>query len=296
MGCCISKCKPKKNSIQDINLVQDKLVIISQPPKNPKTPISIPTSNKITPIISPPSPTTSSTSSISSFTCTNNSSNGISTSTISSSSSTSSGSSSSISTLKDRSFSNEFLWSCIKENPHVIRINSIKECSQFLTPPNVHSRKLESPVKNYSIPQKLNKSTPQKRIRSDSPTPLNRQKSFRREAERINSLHSLPLKSPSASRRFNGRGFSIKENGSKPMVSNCKVNDYSVSSLSSRKENHRNPRSCLKNNRQTCIHRISSKINEVAVQQALAQHDSESVPMEEDIDNPLISLDCFIFL
>ncbi|KAJ9146233.1 hypothetical protein P3X46_028523 [Hevea brasiliensis] len=325
MGCCISKCKPKnKHSIQDFNhaqdnkpkkhsiqvfnhfQVQDKLVISQAPKLTLKTPI-IPPSNKISP--SPPSPTTSS-SSVSSFTCTSNSNT-----SVSSGSSLSSGSSS-ILTSKDRSFSNEFLWSCVKENPHIIRINSIKEYSQLLVPPNVYSQKLDSavPAPKQPIPQRVHgSSTPQKRVRSNSTSPLNRQKSFRREPERINSSYYPPirtLRSPSPSRRFNGesgRGIltgTPKESCSKRTVSS-KVNAAanSVSSSLMRKENLRpvspyinsshHLRSCLKN-KETCIHRISSKIDEVAVEEALANHDSDA-PME-DIDNPLISLDCFIFL
>lgn len=44
----------------------------------------------------------------------------------------------------------------------------------------------------------------------------------------------------------------------------------------------------------SCIHRISSKIDEVAVREAVG--DLDAVVAMEDIDNPLISLDCFIFL
>ena len=309
MGCCISKCRPKKRSFEEChgNNVEDKLVI-SQAPKTPKIPA--PVSNKISP--SPPSPTTSTSSSGSAFTCCTNSN----TTTTSSCSSLSSGSS--ILNSKDRSFSNEFLWSCVKENPHIIRINSIKERSQLLASPNVYSRKLGLPAKQVvaptkqSIPQKVNASTPHKRVRSNSPTALTRQKSFRREPDRFNPSHSLPisrtLRSPSPSRRFNGdsgRGIltiTPKESCSSRTVG-ARVNSANSFSSTSRKENLRPPshyinssqlRSCLRN-RETCIHRISSKIDEDAVKEALAQQDSDSVPME-DIDNPLISLDCFIFL
>ncbi|XP_048226607.1 uncharacterized serine-rich protein C215.13 [Ricinus communis] len=321
MGCCISKCRPKKHyaiQVYSDHSVQDKLVISQQAPKSTSkiTPI-VPSSlsiNKISP--SPPSPTTSSTSSISSFTC-SNSTNTSGSSTISSCSSLSSGSSS-ILTSKDRSFSNEFLWSCVKENPHVIRINSIKEYSQLLVPPNVLVRKFDSsPAKQASLPlkqsspQKVNASTPQKRVRSNSPTPVNRQKSFRRESERFtyNSLQCRTLRSQSPSRRFDGdsgRGIltsTPKESCLKRMAGNIKVNaannNYVSSSL--RRENLIKPVSPYSNHHQvrfskeTCIHRISSKIDEVAVEEALAPQDSEAVPME-DIDNPLISLDCFIFL
>lgn len=186
----------------------------------------------------------------------------------------------------------------------------------MLVPPNVYAQKLESPVSAASkqpILQRVHgSSTPQKRVRSNSPTPLNRQKSFRRESERINSSYYPPvraLRSPSPSRRFNGesgRGVSTgtpKENISKRTVAS-KVNAAANSVSSSlRKENLRQMSPYINSNhhlgsrlknRETCIHRISSKIDEVAVEEALANHDSDA-PME-DIDNPLISLDCFIFL
>lgn len=314
MGCCISKCKPtKKHSIdQEFNHhhhhhhdVQDKLVISQQAPKTPGTLLS----NKISPCpLSPPS----STSSISSFTCT--------TSNTSESCSSLSSSASSVLSSKDRSFSNEFLWSCVKENPHIIRINSIKEASLALATTKVQARKLDSPVKSIaatvkqSIPQRINGTTPQKRVRSSSPTPLSRQKSFRRETERQNSpyiLSSRGLRSPSPSRRFSGdsnRGFvtnTTKESCLSPMVG-TKVHSANPVSSSLRKENFRPPspsnshnsaglRLCFRN-KETFTHRIGSKIDEVAVAEALASHsDSDPVPME-DIDNPLISLDCFIFL
>ncbi|XP_044512047.1 uncharacterized protein LOC123230020 [Mangifera indica] len=307
MGCCISKFGPKKSKFPSGESkfrkhVQDKLVI-SQASKIP-TPIHF--SNKISP--SPPSPP-SCTSSVSSFTSTGN--------TTESCSSISTASS--LLTSKDRSFSNEFLWSCVKENPHIVRINSIKEAALSLATPKVQAQKFDSPSKSFvaptltkqSIPQRIYTSTPQKRVRSSSPTPLMRQKSFRKETEWQNSSYSLPsrtLRSPSPSRRFSSgdsnRGFltnTTKESCSNRMVG-AKVNAInSVSSL--RKENFRpaSPSSnsmglrvCLMN-RETCTYRIGSKIDEVAAEEAAVQHESESIPME-DIDNPHISLDCFIFL
>ncbi|XP_050213097.1 uncharacterized protein LOC126664641 [Mercurialis annua] len=305
MGCCISKCKPKKHYnlphySNHNNILEDKLVISQQSLKTPKI-ISIInpescSSNKISPSPSSPSPTTST-----------------STSTISSCSLLSTGSSS-ILIPKDRSFSNEFLWSCVKENPHIVRINSIKEYSQLVPPNAVHVRKSDYEAVahgTHSIPQKKL----QKRVRSNSPTPIiNRQKSFRRESERVvyppyHSPQYRSLRSPPLSRRF-----STGENCSKRMVNNLKVNatnNYNSFSSSYRKENYsmikpvspcfnsshrRQVQSCLKINRETCVHRIRSKIDEVAVEEAVGQYDSEVTPMEEDIDNPLISLDCFIFV
>ncbi|XWS23660.1 hypothetical protein CRYUN_Cryun28dG0034200 [Craigia yunnanensis] len=309
MGSCISKCRPKKNYIEDFSHVQDKLVISSQ--QAPKTPI--PVSNKISPF--PLSPTISSSSSVSSFTC--------STSNTSTSSCSSLSSSASILSSKlDRSFSNEFLWACVKENPHIIRINSIKEASLALATTKSPSQKLDSLVKpvvapaKQAIPPREKGSTPQKRGRSSSPSTLTRQKSFRKEPDRLNSAYYLPsrsFRSPSPSRRFSGdknnRGIlasTSKENSSKRIVG-PKVNALDSISSSRRKENFRpstpmlssHPSPLIKSslrNRETFIHRISSKIDETALRAALSsQQEHDSITME-DIDNPLISLDCFIFL
>lgn len=48
-------------------------------------------------------------------------------------------------------------------------------------------------------------------------------------------------------------------------------------------------------NKGTCTHHIGSKIDEMEVGEGLVNEDSKSIPLE-DIDNPLIALDCFIFL
>ncbi|XP_059455368.1 QWRF motif-containing protein 2 [Corylus avellana] len=290
MGSCISKCRNKKkhslkkNSLEESNSVQDKLVI-SQAPKTP----NIPHSNKISP--SPPSPTTS-ISSTSSLTCTTSNATTV-------SSSLSSTASSEILGSKDRSFSNEFLWSCIKENPHIIRINSIKENAFLLAP----AKPMAAPAKQ-SIPPKVVGSTPQKRARSRSPAPLTRQKSFRREPEWPNPPYSLPsrtLRSPSPSRRYNGdrsgpisTNASVLESHSKRVVGSY-VRKENIRPASPNNIVSSRPRPCLRN-KETFTHRIGSKIDEFAVGKALSDHEMiDSVPME-DIDNPLISLDCFIFL
>ncbi|XP_022772341.1 uncharacterized serine-rich protein C215.13-like [Durio zibethinus] len=305
MGCCISKCRPKKHYIEDLSHVQDKVVISSS--QAPKTPV--PVSNKISPL--PLSPTISSSSSVSSFTCT--------TSSNTTSSCSSLPSSSSVLSSKDRSFSNEFLWACVKENPHIIRINSIKEASLALaTTKSPLAKPTVAPVKQ-AIQAMEKGSTPRKRGRSSSPSTLTRQKSFRKEPDRLNSAYYLPsrsLRSPSPSRRFIGDTYSnrgilattiSKEICSSKRIVASKVNALNSVSSSLRKENFRpssptlsshNPstplKSCLRN-RETFIHRISSKLDESALRAALAQQENDSIFME-DIDNPLISLDCFIFL
>ncbi|GLT84914.1 hypothetical protein SLE2022_031220 [Rubroshorea leprosula] len=50
---------------------------------------------------------------------------------------------------------------------------------------------------------------------------------------------------------------------------------------------------CLRN-RETCIHRLTSKMDEITVAAAPTKQDRDTAM--EDIDNPLISLDCFIFI
>ncbi|KAJ4822658.1 hypothetical protein Tsubulata_035932 [Turnera subulata] len=324
MGCCISKCRAKKHPIgveECFQVVQDKLVI-SQVPSNHKTPCKMSSvSNKISP--SPPSPTTSTSTTTSSSTF----------STLTNSNTTSS--SSSTSTSKDRSFSNDFLWSCLQENPHIIRINSLKQCSDHHQMP--HNNVVQYPNKLDSLlTAKVNSNnivsdstTLQKRVRSNSPAIQQqqlhpRQKSFRREAAAAdtysspyNSLSSrtLMMRSPSPSRRFNhmmdGTGrpglataLAPKDSCSKRFVGSKLINapTFNISS-SLRRENLRlaspslNPSPRRNNRSETRIHRITSRIDEVAVEAALAHPDVGDPPIAmEDIDNPLISLDCFIFL
>ncbi|CAJ1974296.1 unnamed protein product [Sphenostylis stenocarpa] len=320
MGCCVSKCrpdcKPSPEQLQNhfnFNLVQDKL-----PPPLP----TLYSSTKISP--SPPSPT-SSTSSISSFTCTTSN-------TISSASSLSTASSSLSS--KDRSFSNDFLWSCYKDNPHITRINSLRDASLSLTPPtkprpqhrkvtNINPSPPPRPnlvtLKQSPPPQSF--SMPQKRVRSNSPTNLTRQKSFRKDTERsitinyASNLHSRTLGSPSPSRRYNGdkcgSGNLATDNVvSRRMVNNSKVSVRALHSHHSgvpltRKESVKaaSPSNCsrrvlhsagLKHN-ETCTFGVGSKVDETVVKDVVSDQDMDLTLME-DINNPLISLDCFIFL
>ncbi|KAI6671670.1 hypothetical protein NL676_006555 [Syzygium grande] len=101
-------------------LVQDKLVISQQPPP-PKTPLARP--RHISPSTHSPSKSSCSSSATccSSFTAGSAKPSGA----VSCSSSSSSTASSALSS-KDRSFSNDFLWSCAKENSHLLQINSLK--------------------------------------------------------------------------------------------------------------------------------------------------------------------------
>lgn len=357
MGSCISKCIPRKHSQleefdhhrhhHDHDHVQDKLVI-SQARTNTTQAsicaINIPFSNKVSPC--PPSPSNSSTCSISSLACTTTSKYASSSSNTSSTSSTAS---SVICSSKDRSFSNEFLRSCYRENPHIVRINSLKESSCALSSlPAAKPRKLESSAKpvlataakpQQQPPTRLQKAsnwsntganTPQKRVRSStSPTPR-RTKSFRKDqpAERPISTYSVQQgvralqRSPSPSRRFSNTNNGDKLGG---VVSSThrsesspskRMNGYNMAHSSGsgcpRTENILRPSnpnsSCMGSSnrvvgrpcwrsRETLIQRIGSKIDDIAVGSPLAHpHDNiNSIPME-DIDNPLIALDCFIFL
>lgn len=105
MGSCISKCSRKRkwHDKECHDLVRDKIVIAQAP----ISPISIHSTKQ------PLSPTSIS-SSVSSFSCTNTSPSTASYSLAFSSSS------SSCLLSEERSFSNEFLKSCVKENPHIV--------------------------------------------------------------------------------------------------------------------------------------------------------------------------------
>ncbi|GMN40040.1 hypothetical protein TIFTF001_009272 [Ficus carica] len=309
MGSCISKCRPKKSTFSkeeeygQFNHVQDKLVILSKPTPTIKIPLN---PNKISPpSLSPPSPSADSTSSASSFTCssTNTATSMISSCTLSSSAS-------SKENYRSTSFSNEFLWSCYKENPHIVRISSIKESSTRRTNHNSTSTTTSTSTNSHikpivSTPTQviISSSLPQKRVRSSSPittsSTLTRQKSFRRDPPPDqktirDKCRTLRSSSPSPSRRFvNGDLMNLQKESQRYSK---RYNNYSSSSSTTRLI-----RPCLRSTssiREQCrnTHRIGSKIDEVSVAEALAdQHEIDSVLME-DMDNPLISLDCFIFL
>ncbi|CAN6721486.1 unnamed protein product [Malus baccata var. baccata] len=279
MGSCISKCSPKKHFLQEFNNVQDKLVISQPPPRITIPPISA--SSKISPC--PQSPCNSS-SSASSITCTTSNSNSSASSLNSALSSASTASSSKI----DRSFSNEFLWSF----------------SSTALP--------QKPVLATGVNKKLNKKQPPSPKRGNvSVTPQKR--SFRKEPERpMISAYSHPsrtLRSPSPSRRFNmpipPKESHLRPNNAlnvRPAGSNCcatKSTSRACIEPHNPNINYNNSsrllRPCLKSREtEMRIHRITSKIDEVAAGEAVADY-MDSLPAE-DIDNPLISLDCFIFV
>ncbi|XP_010270327.1 PREDICTED: putative protein TPRXL [Nelumbo nucifera] len=301
MGSCISKCRPKPPPYNECNLVQDKLVISQAPATSPNVPLSINPSH---------SPLSSPSSSSLSFSSTSASTN----SSSSSSTSNSSACSSSVLISKDRSsFSNEFLWSCIKENPHIVpAIPSKATPAKDLLVKRPPPRRSESSPSKQSIPPRRVAPQQLKRGRDSSPT-LTRQKSFRRDFERPHSPSSLPsrtFRSPSPSRRLNNdeyRGVpgikSIREVCSRNSTG-LKTSAAKPTSLPARKEILLRPRSPSNNvtrdgvqlrNRETSTLHIRPDVAQNAVAEVLSYQDYSSLPMD-DIDNPLISLDCFIFL
>ncbi|KAM7514799.1 hypothetical protein LguiA_004382 [Lonicera macranthoides] len=301
MGSCISKCipKPKRKPEQGHNLIQDKLVI-SQPPTSPSIPKS--TQNHLS-----PSPSPISTSSYSSFSCTASA-----TTSSTCSLTTSSSCSSSILSAKDRSFSNEFLWSCVQENPHIVKLDPVNSSVEKL----VGSTIFRAPAKQVILDRRIG-STPQKRARANSPN-VARQKSFRERKEpdrhqsspvlarqrsfreRPQSPQSRTMRSPSPSRRFDGDSYNYNgefKNFAKESFRKGNV----VNSM--RRENLR-PSSPSNNlsryegylrNRERFIHQNGKKIDEISVGEVRSLDKIDSIPTE-DIDNPLIALDCFIFL
>ncbi|XP_030526430.1 putative protein TPRXL [Rhodamnia argentea] len=329
MGSCFSRCRPQRHrsfpqepldpcSSSSSSLVQDKLVISQQPP--PKTPpLARCCSDRISPS-SPHSPSKSSCSS--SATCSSSFAGGARPGGAScSSSSTSSSTASSTLSSKDRSFSNDFLWSCAKENPHILQINSLKVKNSLSSLadkfPDVElgspgKPRPAAPVVRHGIPV----NAAQKRTRASSLN-LTRQKSFRADqsdGSLPSCTHSLPrraLRSPSPSRRFDGgdkcRGILVNPasddcSSSKRLVATPKVSapsNYAGTNLS--RENGVRPPSPNSNPnrpiRPSLVHSetlLSRKIGPKVGERVLADHDM--IDSVEDLNNPLISLDCFIFL
>ncbi|XP_071712925.1 uncharacterized protein [Rutidosis leptorrhynchoides] len=278
MGCCISKSVPKRK-LHSNSLVQDKLVISQSPPSTPsRSPSrSPPKKQKINQ--SPPSITSSS------FTCSTQ------TSTCNSSllSSASSFSSIALSKENQRSFSNDFLQSCAMENPQIIGLDQIKKSGQVLKP--------------------LSQGSSQKRARATSPI-LTRQKSFRVEKQKMSNTMSIvngrnTMRSPSPSRRFNGNSSSNYQRQPMLYLNNMmqrEINDSNrilkpIPRVASPNRNViSNERSNYLKNKERFGYQIGSKVEGVGIGQVLTKVDySGPIPME-DLDNPHIALDCFIFL
>jgi len=128
-------------------------------------------------------------------------------------------------------------------------------------------------------------------------------------------MHSRSLGSPSPSRRYNGdkcgSGNLATDNVvSRRMMNTSKVSVTAVHSHhsglpSTRKENVKaeSPYICsrrvlnspgLRHN-ERCTFEAGSKVDETVAKDVVSDHDMDFTLME-DINNPLISLDCFIFL
>lgn len=295
--------------------MHDKLVISQDPPIS-----SLQTKMTAMPLHKPlsPPPSTSSTSSFSSFSRSNNSKCSTIASSVSSSSSSlsSSSCSSSVLSVKDRCFSNEFLMSCVKDNPHAIGLKekslektdfcSNKIRSYSLDPSFLLSSPNVAPKSKQSVQEKA-MITPRKRVRASSPT-LVRQKSFRKESNSVTLTPNRGLRSPSPGRRFNGennRSFSTNgtyENSYKRPVLSKGRSAVSSATSGPRRESFR--ASIASPNRDSSINsdllvrkkdafsqQISTKIG---AGNSKSFHDMDVVM--EDINNPHIALDCFIFL
>ncbi|XP_019251617.1 PREDICTED: putative protein TPRXL [Nicotiana attenuata] len=330
MGSCISKCNPQKdfheedNHLDNHECVKDKLVI-SQAPISPKISLPPPSSSScssstIQKRVSS-SPSSSSSVSLSSF-------SSIVTNTTLSSSLSSSSSSSSSSCFKDRSFSNDFLLSCAQEHDRILDIKKINKgsacVSQNISSTMSSSSKTKCPRSSSSSSslskppsprRECNSTTPKKRPRANSPT-IVRQKSFRKEPDQLvkggnigntsnvtSTYHHFPsarttLKSPSPSRRFpsNLNGDSSFR---RSVVSKGNNGNILSRSSSLRRDNHiNNNQPAITPKREGKMRnalQVSPKIDEMEIGEVKSSHDLDSFLME-DINNPLIALDCFIFL
>ncbi|KAL0360294.1 UNVERIFIED_CONTAM: hypothetical protein Sradi_3713900 [Sesamum radiatum] len=257
MGSCISKCRPKKKfKEEDESHVHDKLVISQDHPM-----ISSNLATVITPSEKPLSPAPSS-SSFSSFSCNSHSKcAGMMASSVSSSS-----------TL------------------------SLSSCSSSVAKQSVQERP------TISAP------TPKKRARASSPT-LVRQKSFRKDQNTASSLPNRGLRSPSPSRRFSGENSrsgstngTNESSGRSPVM--YKANAISSATSGVKRESFRAPiaaspsrdmmisRNFPVRKKDTFPQQISKKIDEGVAAADVGETDI----IMEDINNPLIALDCFIFL
>ncbi|KAG7647109.1 hypothetical protein AtNW77_Chr1g0024131 [Arabidopsis thaliana] len=323
MGCCISKCSPKSKDFKEAEEPHEKYcsvpekMFMSRCPSR-VSPLNLPEKNRFHPIpvpnkfinipgkvIPPPSPVKLASFSPIQPSTTSNSSLSSSNSSLSTASS--------VSVSKERSFSNDFLRACYQENSHVARINSLREASLSMktTKPRYPSR-FDSPVipsRNSTTPNRANEDSKRgsncsKRTRELSPNhrSLTRTKSFRQDQERVvisSSSNSLTkgkyLKSPSPSRRYEGnflkspspsRRFGVA--AASLTVSSCVRKDSL--DLSGRKICH------MSNRSEPRIHRISSKIDQTIIREVITKDREPVVPIFEEVGNPLIDLDCFIFL
>ncbi|XP_068648366.1 proline-rich receptor-like protein kinase PERK9 [Aristolochia californica] len=301
MGSCISKSKSPTYEEDDPEPIhiQDKRVIItsSQTPPSPLSnciPSSPPPPPQIPKCVSSPPFSTPTTSSISSL--------------------SSSSSCTSCASSKDRSFSNEFLWSCIKENPHILQEESKKPSPRKAVQSNSSPvAALQRPRRSSLRPSSCSpKQSSRRRVAPQSPTrarsnspPLALQRSFRKEPDRPGST-PLPRRnlgsSPTLSRRF-GKDSSQthlkngKAAGTENQTRTKKENQppASPSRLIKKETTGSNRKAQVDQadliKKQTSLHHMNQQNRRGrACDQEIKRH-----PLE-DIDNPLIALDCFIFL
>ncbi|KAL0326111.1 UNVERIFIED_CONTAM: hypothetical protein Sradi_5180400 [Sesamum radiatum] len=283
MGSCISKCRPKKKfKEEDESHVHDKLVI-SQDPM-----ISSNLATLIMPSEKPLSPAPSS-SSFSSFSCSSHSKcAGTMASSVSSSSTLSlSSCSSSVLSAKDR-----------KVHPGNLDPSPLLNVSPIV-------QKAKQSVQERPT---ISAPTPKKRARASSPT-LVRQKSFRKDQNPASSLPNRGLRSPSPSRRFSGENSrsgstngTNESSGRSPVT--YKANASSTATSGVKRESFRAPitaspsrdmmisRNFPVRKKDTFPQQVGKKIDEGVAAADLREMDT----VMEDINNPLIALDCFIFL
>lgn len=279
MGSCISKCIPKNSSFQEVEDDDDVKHAVSPAEKPPVS----------------PSPSSASLTSLSSSSCSNTYY-----------SLTSSLSSSSCSS-KDRSFSNEFLRSCAKENQHVIvmkpgrgnleRTSSVRQrqtVGPFLSSPNA------MPLKPSTPRMHVGGSTPKKRPRSNSPT-LVRQKSFRKDPQPLQGTTSTchfpnrALRSPSPSRRFTADGqgkMDISPLRHGGVLKGNSINSSAATGVGKQNFKPASP-NCQPRGVEGCSK--GNTVNSKGDEGGKGTQEMDTM-LIEDINNPLIALDCFIFL
>ncbi|KAG9457183.1 hypothetical protein H6P81_001691 [Aristolochia fimbriata] len=339
MGSCISKSKSSAVEEDDPDpavQIQDKRVIniassqifapLSPIPKC-RLPSSPPPPVKLLPKrISPPSPpfssSTPSASSLSSFSSTS--------------------SCTSCASSKDRSFSNEFLWSCAKENPHVLQDEFKKQSTPRKAGETKSSppRRAPQPQRGPSVrptscsprqslrrrvappsPARVRSNSPPLAHRSNSP-PLARQRSFRKEPVERPGSSPLPRQrnvGSSPSRRFGkencGQSHLKKKKKKKINIGKVAAATEYCQTRNKVKETGQAPASPTKEEmlgcnrkaaqvdqadlikqKQTCSTLLHHTIDrEDGREGTTCEQEMESHPLE-DIDNPHIALDCFIFL
>ncbi|CAM8877633.1 unnamed protein product [Rhodiola kirilowii] len=191
--------------------------------------------------------------------------------------------SSSASSLKDRTFSNQFLIRCLNENPQVMT-----PLHHHIRPSSpTHSKVFEYRRKSTDHPTSERRSFGQRREWQTSHSAV-RQKTPNFSGP---SGKAALLQTPSPSRRFNNnvrvcehKNHNVKRAGcgQKGLALNdCATNTSVVFS----KRHHRGCSGLKLNADSLSVSAQSCLIEEMECMMSL-----------EDVDNPLISLDCFIFL